>query len=182
MTVVCFGDSNTFGYDPRSYIGGRYGADSRWVDLLAAETGWEVRNNGMNGREIPCREVVFSRSTDLLIIMLGTNDLLHGRECDEISDRMERFLTGLKIENSRILLIAPPPLEYGEWVQERTLIEASATLASYYSVLAKRLGIMFVDAGKWEIPLAFDGVHFTEEGNRRFASELCRYLRETERI
>ena len=34
MKVVCFGDSNTYGYDPRSWLGGRYPAESRWVDLL----------------------------------------------------------------------------------------------------------------------------------------------------
>lgn len=39
MNVNCFGDSNTCGYDPRGYFGGRYDADSRWVDILAAETG-----------------------------------------------------------------------------------------------------------------------------------------------
>ena len=42
-TVICFGDSNTYGYDPRSYLGGRYGPDSRWVDLLAARTGWRLQ-------------------------------------------------------------------------------------------------------------------------------------------
>lgn len=182
MYVICFGDSNTFGYDPRSYVGGRYGADSRWVDILAAETGWRVRNNGMNGREIPCREVVFSRSTDLLIVMLGTNDLLHGRDCDEIGARMERFLTSLKIERYKILLLAPPPLKYGEWVQEQRLIDTSAALAERYRVLSERLGIKFADTGKWGIAIAFDGVHFTEEGNRRFALELCHYLKEMERI
>ena len=178
MTVICFGDSNTFGYDPRSYLGGRYDADSRWVDILAAKTGWEVRNNGMNGREIPCREVVFSRSADLVIVMLGTNDLLHGRSCDEIDERMERFLRALRIDRNKILLIAPPPLRYGEWVGEQTLIEASFELSARYSALAERLGVRFADAGKWEISIAFDGVHFTEEGNRQFALELCRYLRE----
>ena len=35
MQIVCFGDSNTYGYDPRSYLGSRYPADGRWVDLLA---------------------------------------------------------------------------------------------------------------------------------------------------
>ena len=52
MNVICFGDSNTYGYDPRGYFGGRYDADSRWVDILAAETGWTVRNMGQNGREM----------------------------------------------------------------------------------------------------------------------------------
>lgn len=182
MNVICFGDSNTFGYDPRSYIGNRYDADSRWVDILAAETGWTVRNNGMNGREIPCREVVFSKSTDLLIVMLGTNDLLSGRGYEEISVRMERFLTSLKVERNRILLVAPPPLKYGAWVQEQAMIDSSVALAEQYSSLAGRMGIRFADAGEWGISIAFDGVHFTEEGNKRFASELCRYLQEREDI
>ena len=53
MKVICFGDSNTYGYDPRGYFGGRYDADSRWVDILSVETGWTVCNMGQNGREIP---------------------------------------------------------------------------------------------------------------------------------
>lgn len=42
MQVVCFGDSNTYGYDPRSRVGGRYAKNSRWMDLLAAKTGWDI--------------------------------------------------------------------------------------------------------------------------------------------
>ena len=38
MNVICFGDSNTYGYDPRSYLGGRYAADSRWVDIPVSYT------------------------------------------------------------------------------------------------------------------------------------------------
>ncbi len=33
MNIICFGDSNTYGYDPRGYFGGRYEADNRWVDI-----------------------------------------------------------------------------------------------------------------------------------------------------
>jgi len=79
MNVICFGDSNTYGYDPRGYFGGRYDADCRWVDILAAETGWTVSNLGQNGREIPSSAPAFPAGTDLLIVMLGTNDLLQGR-------------------------------------------------------------------------------------------------------
>ncbi len=32
--ILCFGDSNTYGYDPRSYLGGRYPASVRWTALL----------------------------------------------------------------------------------------------------------------------------------------------------
>lgn len=39
MNVICFSDFNAYGYDPRSWFGERYDADSRWVDIMAAETG-----------------------------------------------------------------------------------------------------------------------------------------------
>lgn len=83
VTVICFGDSNTYGYDPRSYFGGRYGADSRWVDILAAQTGWTISNMGQNGREIPSSAPTFPADTDLLIVMLGINDLLQGRSPEQ---------------------------------------------------------------------------------------------------
>ena len=34
----------------------------------------------------------------------------------------------------------------------------------------------FVDAGQWNVSLAFDGVHFTEAGHCAFAEELWQYL------
>lgn len=178
MKVICFGDSNTFGYDPRSCFGGRYDPACRWVDILAAKTGWEIHNNGMNGREIPRRETVFPRSTDLLIIMLGTNDLLQGNPVETVCGRMERFLEQLAVQGSRILLIAPPPMALGAWVEEQTMVEASRQLAAEYKKLAERLGIGFADAGMWKIPMAFDGVHFTEEGHRIFAENLLNKLKE----
>lgn len=33
MKVICFGDSNTYGYNPRTWLGGRYDANSRWVGI-----------------------------------------------------------------------------------------------------------------------------------------------------
>ena len=98
MKVICFGDSNTYGYDPRGYFGGRYDADSRWVDILAAETGWAISNMGQNGREIPTSAPPFPSDTDLLIVMLGTNDLLQGRSPEQAAERLERFLVGISLD------------------------------------------------------------------------------------
>ena len=105
MKVICFGDSNTYGYDPRGYFGGRYDADSRWVDILAVETGWTVYNMGQNGREIPSAAPAFPANTDLLIIMLGTNDLLQGCSPGQAAEGLERFLSGIPLDRSKILLI-----------------------------------------------------------------------------
>ena len=177
MNVICFGDSNTYGYDPRSYFGGRYDADNRWVDILAAETGWEVCNMGQNGREIPSATLDLPADTDLLIVMLGTNDLLQGRSPEQAAERLEQFLTSISLDQSKILLIAPPPMSLGEWVSSPQLIDDSHAFARLCQALAERMGIRFADAGKWDIPLAYDGVHFTEQGHKAFAAGLLEELR-----
>ena len=48
MKLWCFGDSNTYGYDPCGFFGGRYAAP--WPELLAGKTGFQVINDGKNGR------------------------------------------------------------------------------------------------------------------------------------
>ena len=177
MNVICFGDSNTYGYDPRSYLGGRYDPDSRWVDILAEKTGWTVRNMGKNGREIPSTAPNFSADTDLLIIMVGTNDLLQGRSPEQAAVSLKRFLSDISLERSKLLLIAPPPLKRGAWVPDQQLIDDSCADARLCQTLAEQLGIHFADAGKWDISLAYDGVHFTEQGHRAFAARLLEELK-----
>ena len=163
MKVVCLGDSNTYGYDPRGYFGGRYDADSRWADILSAETGWNVCNMGQNGREIPSAAPAFPDDTDLLIVMLGTNDLLQGRSPEQAAERLERFLTAVPLERSKILMIQ--------------LIDDSHTFARLCQALAEQLSVRFSDAGKWNVPLAYDGVHFTEQGHKAFAAGLLEELK-----
>ena len=177
MKVICFGDSNTYGYDPRGYFGGRYDANDRWVDILAAETRWTVCNMGQNGREVPSAAPTFPDDTDLLIVMLGTNDLLQGRSPEQAAERLGRFLAAALLERSKILLIAPPPMALGEWVPSQRLVDDSYTFARLCQTLAEQLGIRFADAGKWNISLAYDGVHFTEQGHKAFAAGLLEELK-----
>lgn len=177
MKIVCFGDSNTYGYDPRSWCGSRYDEGSRWVDILAAKTGWTFFNMGQNGLEIPPTAPKFPADTDLLIVMLGTNDLLQGHRPEEAAEKLKRFLFGISLNQSKILLIAPPPVSMGEWVPSQHYIDASHIFAQYCQSLAAELRIRFADAGKWGISLAYDGVHFTEQGHRAFAAGLMEVLK-----
>ena len=182
VRVWCFGDSNTYGYDPRGFLGGR--CSGPWPELLAGETGFYVINGGRNGRMIPCdredmeefREDAGRYGADLVIVMLGTNDLLTGADADEAAARMEAFLDRCGAE--KILLIAPPPMRRGAWVPEGRLVEGSARLAALYRALAERRGDWFADAGEWGIELAYDGVHFSEAGHARFAEMLAPMLTE----
>ena len=176
MRIVCFGDSNTYGYDPRDYFGGRYDAENRWVDLLAKQLDQPTINLGMNGREIPRTGIALPEEAEKLIIMLGTNDVLQGADADTVIARMAHFLDQIKLPHTNILLIAPPPLQRGAWVDSEELIEASIRLSAGYQRLAAERNIPFTDAAVWHVPLAFDGVHFTGEGHRIFAQQLALLL------
>lgn len=183
MKILCFGDSNTYGYDPRSYFGDRYPAKARWVDLLAVKGGWEIINCGENGREIPrsfyeTDQLLARHQPDVFAVMLGTNDLLQGASVPEARLRMEAFLKNLLPKCKSILLIAPPPMKPGAWVPSEELVTASAELAQAYRSLARELEIAFADAGKWNVELTFDGVHFSEAGHRTFADGMLAKLRE----
>ena len=181
MKLLCYGDSNTFGYDPRDFLGARYCKEDRWVDIVQAKTGWDVINAGQNGREIPRRsfelesaQALASRhKPDLTLIMLGTNDLLQGADPEQICARMDAFLRNFPFP---VMLIAPPPLQRGAWVERDSLVEASHLLGSRFRQLAQMRNIPFADAGDWDIPLLFDGVHFSEAGHHAFANRLLDML------
>ena len=127
--ILCFGDSNTYGYDPRSYFGSQYPLGVRWTGLLQ-NAGWEVVNCGQNGRCIP-REPQLPAVTDLLrrvaadvvTVMLGSNDLLNGASADQTAKQMGTLLRYIKKDTgtANILLIAPPPMQPGDWVRTQEL-------------------------------------------------------------
>ena len=181
MQILCFGDSNTYGYDPRGYFDSRYSAEDRWPDLLAKQTRWEVINAGTNGREIPrslyaLRLIIEYTPVDIFLVMLGTNDLLQGASANETTARMEGFLNPLLPYCKQILLVAPPPMKRGAWVPTDELVAESIHLAEEYNFLAEKLNIPFVNTLHWNIELTFDGVHFTEAGHHAFAEKLRKEL------
>ena len=181
MRILCFGDSNTYGYDPRGFFGDRYGADDRWLDLLAKQTGHECINAGANGQEIPRNPYALRLLNEhapvgIFLVMFGTNDLLQGASAKEAAARMEAFLNPLLPHCSQILLICPPPMKRGAWVPTDALVAESICLAEEYRLLAEKLNISFVDTCHWNIELAFDGIHFTEAGHHTFAENLGKEL------
>ena len=139
MRVICYGDSNTFGYDPQAMFGEHY--HPRWTDILSELTGWDL-------------------------LQLGTPEAA--------AERMAHFLSAA--DSHKVVLIAPPAMTWGLWVQDEELIADSRHLAQLYQELAQQLGICFVNAGQWGIPLSPDGVHFTQEGQGRFAENLAQVL------
>ncbi len=180
MHIACLGDSNTYGYDPASPFGGRYPYEIRWTGRLENE-GVGVTNHGYNGlpasrrslHEMFAQDLKREGPFDLVTLMLGTNDILLGSSAYEAAEDVEHLVQTLKKASvSPILLIAPPPLVPGFWVESREQIERSQALAGELRTVSERQGVRFADAGLWGIQLAYDGVHFSEEGHCIFAEKL----------
>ena len=171
-TVICYGDSNTWGYDPRGIWGGRY--DKPWPEILGKNLNWRVLNLGSNGRCLPRsgREYrVIEQALEqeypvkMAIVMIGTNDILAGRTPD--LKPLTDFLQDRQ-QDLDILLLAPPPIALPEFSA------AAEELAVRCRDLARSRGLRFCDTQ--DLPLAFDGVHLTEEGHRLLAQRLTEQL------
>ena len=185
--VLCFGDSNTWGFIPGTCK--RYDEHTRWTGILQDELGadWRIHENGQNGRTTvfpePGKDFMTGlgalpyaldtlRPLDAIIIMLGTNDLLCGASPAEAAERMRIFISDPLVCGLPLLLVAPPLMQSGTWVESDALIRSSGQLAPLYRDLAALCGVSFCDASGWDIPVVFDGVHFSEQGHRRFAEQL----------
>lgn len=178
-TIVCFGDSNTHGYN--SSNGGRFTEKERWTCLLDQYLGADycIKEEGLGGRTavfddplyeglsglsylFPC--LMTHEPVDLLIIMLGTNDTKE-RFCagpEQITRGLARLTqkaidsTGVWRTKPNILLIAPLPIEPG-YVDTYALgdmgegcAEKSRALAPLYEEMAKTLGCHFLDTASIE--------------------------------
>ena len=190
-TVLAFGDSNTYGTPPATARGEnrRFGPEARWPailqDILSPD--WAVIEEGLPGRttcvadpvmgphmdgQIGLRIALESHGPiDLLVIMLGTNDvqLHHQSSPDQIVGGLARLLAIARSEPYQtrhggfdILLICPPPvLEQG--IYRDTLMGAQAksvALAPLVAGLAAHWGIPFLDAGAHISSSQIDGIHF----------------------
>ena len=183
--ILCFGDSNTWGYDSRSFFGDQYPSDVRWTGLLK-QSGYEAVNYGQNGMCVPegtALDWVLNLAkadlpADAVTVMLGSNDLLRMDRAEEIGARMEILIKGLKeyISSETILLIAPPILKPGIWVSDTRVIAESERLAEVYCGIAEREQTAFADASKWGIEVLSDGVHFSPSGHALFAAKLAEKL------
>ena len=160
--IICIGDSNTYGYDPAAFGGARYPEGVRWTSRLGSA--WDIR--------ILLGQVRSRLPADGLCLMLGTNDLLCGASPAEAAERMRIFISDLLVCGLPLLLVAPPLMQSGTWVESDALIRSSGQLAPLYRDLAALCGVSFCDASGWDIPVVFDGVHFSEQGHRRFAEQL----------
>ena len=199
-TVLCYGDSNTWGY--RADNAERFSKDVRWTGVLSAQlgSGFAVIEEGLNGRTTvfddpieghkngetyltPCLDS--HAPIDLVIIMLGTNDLKlrFSVSAYDIAGGMEKLIRIIKSSESgvghtapKILLMCPAPVgkltDFAEMLEGA--VEKSQGLSRYYSDIASRYDISFLDVGSVAKSSDVDGIHYDEAAHKAIGQNVAK--------
>ncbi|MBR0462620.1 MAG: SGNH/GDSL hydrolase family protein [Erysipelotrichaceae bacterium] len=201
-TVLCYGDSNTYGYNPEDMT--RYPKDARWTTILDGllPAKYEVIPEGLNGRTTAfdregddikngLRHLVpilhSHRPLDIVIFMLGTNDC--NTEVDakakDIAEGMEKLIMKTREASLAkqsylpvIIVVAPAHIssscKEGPFAYEfdDDSISKSIALSDEYRKLCKRHGCVFADGGDIEVS-DIDGIHLSRQGHKQLAHLLA---------
>lgn len=201
-TIICFGDSNTYGYDPVTFT--RLPHSKRWPNILSQLLGKDYLiieeglcgrttvfddplTEGLSGLEYitPC--LMSHNPVDLLIIMLGTNDTKSrfSATSKNIANGLKRLI--LKAQGTpswssccpNILLISPAPIEeayYTSMFQNEmgpNCSEKSYALAPLYQEIATELNCHFLDANEICHVHPNDFMHLDEDGHLALATTIA---------
>ena len=188
--LILFGDSNTYGYDPRDFLGGRYAENERWATIVhnTLADHFDVIEEGMNGRQLPSVEYGYFTNLlsdlsedDIFVMMLGTNDILltYNPNVDLAVTKLDRILSYVK-ENckTQFILISPPYIKVIEPEMQR-YHNCCIEMNQRFLELAKQFDIPAINTSEWNIEMGSDGVHFSIEGHRRFAECFIKSLKKT---
>jgi lysophospholipase L1-like esterase len=201
-TILAFGDSLTWGYE--AVTARRHAFENRWPNALAAKLGADVRviAEGLNGRTTVHDDWLVDENRngskalpmllsshqplDLVIIMLGSNDMKHPwwsrasdarRGVQRLVEIVQRFQWGMEMQRPEILIMAPPPLVRTELSDFDKLfghaIKESQFFGKEYKNLADLLDIHFFDAGSVIESDPLDGVHLTRENSRKLGEAVA---------
>jgi len=201
--VLCYGDSNTWGYNPITKE--RYEKDERWTGVLQNALGndYHVIEEGLNGRTtvwddpiegfkngktylIPCLET--HKPLDLVIIMLGTNDLKKrfslsaydiAQGAGVLIDVVYKSDCGRMGKPPKALLLAPPPVgkltEFAEMFEGGT--EKSKRFSQHYKNVARERGCEFLDTSTLIRSSNIDGIHVEQKDHESLGKAVAEIVK-----
>ena len=199
-TILCYGDSNTWGFDPET--GERFPEEVRWPGVLGIKLGddYRVIEEGLSGRTTvwddpiegaykngrtylrPCLES--HRPVDLVTLMLGTNDLKRrfGSSASDIAQGAARLAEMVSRSGCGpgggapvVLLISPPPVvaltDMAEMFEGAG--EKSRRFSEHYGFFAGQYGCEFFDASAVIVSSEVDGIHVDAGAHRKLGKAIA---------
>ena len=178
--IVCFGDSNTWGYIP--ITGERYDESIRWPARLQEKLGYQDYTVVEEGLTAVLRSAA---PIDVLVFMLGTNDfqsnipagnpISTARAVQYMLETARKLGVDRPGEKMKILLISPVEITEDRLtfkendVTDQTSIDNSRQLGKCLRTVAEQLDVEFIDAAQFIKPGKVDGVHLDEEGHAKMS-------------
>ena len=200
-SILAFGDSLTWGFEAGTWL--RHPYDMRWPNVLAAGLDGKVRviEEGLNGRTTAYDDATDAANLngasvlpmllkthqplDLVIIMLGTNDLKFAGRCrafdatlgmGRLVEIVQTYPFHTSYPRPQTLILSPPPLVEtdDEWFNELWghARDESRKLAPQYERLASDTGVHFFDAGSAAAADPVDGGHLNAANTKRLGEAL----------
>lgn len=206
--VLCFGDSNTWGQSDDKNHASRYELEVRWPGKIQKLLGerFEVYEEGLGGRNTTFEHYDSKKAFrngidyfipylqshdkfDLVIMMLGTNDLKiqYNRSSDEVALGVEEYVNYVKSNRPEtlILLLGPPTIDSGARLfdsyysdtYDSISAEKSRKLGIDLENLAKKHKIKYLNTANIVSP-GRDGIHLTEDGHALLAEAISSKIKE----
>lgn len=209
--IVCFGDSNTWGYDPVNHT--RYDESTRWTMVLQNLLGgdYQIIEEGQNGRTIANADpwewgtkcgldyalpmIETHNPFDLLIIMLGSNDLKKkfSLPAPDIAGSLQNMLMKIKgyatyqlgCPDLKILVVSPPALgenlghsAFAPFFNVEDAIKQAKDLPNWYALVAQQFGCEFLNATELVTGSEADQLHLSPESHRKLAEAMREKIKE----
>ena len=202
-TILCYGDSITWGYNPVD--GSRFAFEQRWPGVLQAVLGSDYRiiEEGLSGRTVATDSWILPHRDgssmlgplleshaplDWVVILLGTNDCgpTYRRSVSDIAFgcatllwTVQKSCAGPAGGLPQMLLVSPPPFGKFSPFMELFFRGGEATgrgLAAAYATVAETCRARFLDAASVLPPGPVDGVHPDANGHRQLAETIAKLI------
>ena len=198
-TILCYGDSNTFGFVPGS--GERYDKNTRWTGILQSILGSEYQIIEEGGCDrtgfVPHAEgFLFSAQehfiklissinhVDILVLAIGTNDLQfqYNINFETIETGLERLIQAALQKASNIILIPPVILNenilkgYFKIQFDKSSIIKSKDVGNIYKKIATKYSLNFFDVNEFASPSPKDGLHYDKTSHKLIAQRLSEFI------
>lgn len=202
--VLCFGDSNTYGFIPQSGL--RYDKNTRWTGVLQALCGsdFSIIEAGCNNRTAFVDNPAGAEQTgykilpeyftkdyfDIVVLAIGINDLqlFFRPTLEEFEQGIEKLIKITKdlSPNAKIILVCPSKLDLAgiksgvfSYQFDEISVEKSYHLPQIYKKLAEKHACKLVDLNEIVKVSPLDGLHFSAESHKTIAENLYKNLKQT---